>query len=253
MRVEDAAAVITGGGSGLGLATAALLVERGAYVTVLDRAAEAASAVAGLGPTASFVRGDVTDPDDVRAAADAAASRGPLRVAVHCAGIGSSERVLDRSGRAASLEAFSRVVGVSLVGAFNTLTICAERMAGTDAVEGERGVAVLTSSIAAFDGQIGQLAYSAAKAGLVGMTLPAARDLAAHLIRVVTVAPGSFDTPILKTVREDIRQRLADAVPHPSRLGHPEEFASFVGHVIDNPMLNGETVRLDGALRMAPR
>jgi NAD(P)-dependent dehydrogenase (short-subunit alcohol dehydrogenase family) len=253
VQLAGAVALVTGGASGLGLATARELGRAGASVVLLDlpssRGEQAATELSG---DALFVPTDVTDEASVQAAVDAATARGPLRVAVNCAGVGTPGRVLGRSGPL-PLEAFARVVTVNLVGTFNVLRLAAAAMAQTEPVDGERGVVVNTASAAAFDGQIGQAAYSASKGGVVGLTLPAARDLADKLVRVMTVAPGLFDTPMLQGLPEPARQSLAAQVPMPSRLGDPAEFAALVRHICENPMLNGEVIRLDGAIRMAPR
>lgn len=254
MDITGASAVITGGASGLGLATARRLVEAGAKVVLLDlpgsRGGEAASTLDGA---AVFAPADVTDEAAVAAAFDAAEERGPVRVVVNCAGIGTPARVLTKDGKAAPLAAYRKIIDVNLVGSFNVLRLGAERMAKAAPVGGERGVVVNTASVAAYDGQIGQAAYASSKGGIVGMTLPIARDLAQHLIRVVTIAPGLFNTPLLATLPEEARDSLGRQVPHPSRLGEPSEYAALVEHIIANPMLNGEVIRLDGAIRMAPR
>jgi len=234
-------ALVTGAASGLGAATAAHLRAQSLHVVGFDLAA---------GTEAS---GDVQDETAVGAAIDACTEAAPLRVAVACAGVGSAGRLLGRNGPL-SLETFRRIVDVNLVGAFNTLRLAAAAMARNVADgDGQRGVIVLTASIAAFDGQIGQVAYSASKAAIAGIVLPAARDLARDGIRVVAIAPGIFDTPLLAALPEAARVALGASVPNPARLGRPEEFAALVWHVVSNPMLNGETIRLDGALRMAPR
>ena len=253
MQLAGAVAVVTGGASGLGLATGRELARAGASVVLLDLpSSRGAEAAAELGGDALFVPTDVTDEASVQDAVDRARERGPLRVAVNCAGIGTPGRVLGKKGPL-PLEAFARVVTVNLVGTFNVLRLAAAAMAETDPVDGERGVVVNTASAAAFDGQIGQAAYSASKGGVVGLTLPAARDLADKLIRVMTIAPGLFDTPMLQGLPEPARQSLGAQVPMPSRLGDPAEYAALVRHVCENPMLNGEVIRLDGAIRMAPR
>jgi NAD(P)-dependent dehydrogenase (short-subunit alcohol dehydrogenase family) len=195
----------------------------------------------------------VTDEDAVSAAFDAAEELGPVRVVVNCAGIGTPARVLTREGQAAPLAAYRRIVEVNLIGTFNVLRLGAERMLKADPVGEERGVIVNTASAAAFDGQVGQAAYSSSKGGIVGMTLPVARDLAQHLIRVVTIAPGLFNTPLLASLPEGAKASLGAQVPHPSRLGEPDEYGALVAHIVANPMLNGEVIRLDGAIRMAPR
>jgi NAD(P)-dependent dehydrogenase (short-subunit alcohol dehydrogenase family) len=253
MQVTDSVALVTGGASGLGLATARRLIAAGAQVVLLDLPSSAGETVAmDLGDNARFSPGDVTSPDDVTAALDVAAGLGPLRIAVSCAGIGNAIKTVGRDGPF-PLDAFARVVTINLIGTFNTIRLAAERMVAADEVDNERGVIVNTASIAAFDGQIGQAAYSASKGGIVGMTLPIARDLASAKIRVVTIAPGLFDTPLLAGLPEEARQSLGAQVPHPSRLGLPDEYGLLVTQIVANPMLNGETIRLDGALRMTPR
>jgi NAD(P)-dependent dehydrogenase (short-subunit alcohol dehydrogenase family) len=253
VQLAGAVALVTGGASGLGLATAAELAAAGAAVVLADLpSSPGARAAEGIGGGAVFVPTDVTDAASVQAAVDRARELGPLRVAVNCAGIGTPGRVLGKGGPL-PLEQFARVVTVNLVGTFNVLRLAAAAMVETEAVGGERGVIVNTASAAAFDGQIGQAAYSASKGGVVGLTLPVARDLADKLIRVMTIAPGLFDTPMLQGLPEPARQSLAAQVPMPSRLGDPSEFAALVRHICENPMLNGEVIRLDGAIRMAPR
>ncbi|MCW2580279.1 MAG: putative short-chain type dehydrogenase/reductase [Blastococcus sp.] len=254
MDITDGVAVVTGGASGLGLATAHKLADAGAHVVLLDLPrTDADDVVAGFDGRATYAEADVTDEDQVRAAFELAGEIGPVRVVVNCAGIGTPARVLSRDNSPVDLAAFVRIVTVNLIGTFNVLRLGAERMMRSEPVGEERGVIVNTASVAAFDGQVGQAAYSASKGGIVGMTLPIARDLADRLIRVVTVAPGTFDTPLLGTLPENIRQSLGAQVPHPSRLGQPEEFGALVAHIVANPMLNGEVIRLDGAIRMAPR
>jgi NAD(P)-dependent dehydrogenase (short-subunit alcohol dehydrogenase family) len=253
MDIQGAAALVTGGASGLGRATVDVLHAAGAGVVVLDLPGSAGEAVAaGLGDRVRFVGGDVRRPEDVTAALDAAAELGPLRVAVNCAGTGEALRTVGKQG-AHPLDRFTRIIEINLIGTFNVIRLAAERMAGAEPVDGERGVIVNTASVAAFDGQIGQAAYSASKGGVVGMTLPVARDLAGLQIRVVTIAPGLFDTPLLAGLPEEARESLGRQVPHPSRLGDPAEFGALAGHIVANPMLNGEVIRLDGAIRMAPR
>jgi NAD(P)-dependent dehydrogenase (short-subunit alcohol dehydrogenase family) len=253
MEIKDCVALVTGGASGLGLATATRLVASGARVVVVDLPGEERErAAAALGEQAVFAPADVTDEAAVAAALDRADALGPLRIVVTCAGIATPGKVLGRGGVLA-LDAFERVVRVNLVGTFNVLRLAAERIAATEPVGEERGVVVCTASVAAFEGQIGQAAYAASKAGVAGMTLPIARELAAHLIRVVTIAPGLFATPLLAGLPQEAQDSLGRQVPHPSRLGRPEEYAALVEHVVTNPMLNGETIRLDGAIRMAPR
>jgi NAD(P)-dependent dehydrogenase (short-subunit alcohol dehydrogenase family) len=253
MELHGQSALVTGGGSGLGAAAAAALAEAGARVAVLDRNAEAAAAVAArIGGFAATV--DVTDAAGAEAALAAAeAALGPPRVLVNCAGIGEAGRILGRDGPLA-LEAFARVISVNLIGTFNMLRLAAARMSTLDpGPDGERGVVVNTASVAAYEGQVGQAAYAASKAGVVGLTLPAARELARAGIRVMTIAPGLIETPMFNGVPETLRQGLAASVPFPSRLGRPEEYAALVLQICANRYLNGEVIRLDGALRMAPR
>ena len=253
MEIRDAVAVVTGGASGLGLATTKRLLDAGAQVVVLDLRGE--EAVAELGDRARFAQADVTDEAAVDAALDVAESLGPLRIAVNCAGTGNAIRVLSKDG-VFPLAAFRKIVDINLVGTFNVIRLAAERIAQTEPIgpkNEERGVIVNTASVAAFDGQIGQAAYSASKGGVVGLTLPVARDLASKLIRVVTIAPGLFDTPLLAGLPEPARESLGKQVPHPSRLGNPDEYGALAVHIVENPMLNGEVIRLDGAIRMAPR
>jgi len=253
MEIKDAVAVVTGGASGLGLATTKRLLDAGAQVVVLDLRGE--EVVRELGERARFARADVTDEDAVAKALDMAETMGTLRIVVNCAGTGNAIRVLSRDG-VFPLAAFRKIVDINLVGTFNVLRLAAERIAKTEPIGPngeERGVIVNTASVAAFDGQIGQAAYSASKGGVVGMTLPIARDLASKNIRVVTIAPGLFDTPLLASLPEEARASLGKQVPHPSRLGNPDEYGALAVHIIENPMLNGEVIRLDGAIRMAPR
>ncbi|GAB3490594.1 Rossmann-fold NAD(P)-binding domain-containing protein [Flexivirga lutea] len=254
MKIDSTTvALVTGAGSGLGEATARKLYADGASVVILDLPSSKGAEVAGsLGDRAKFVPADVTDEEQVKAAIDAAAALGTLRIVVNCAGVATPGRVLSKRG-VLPLEAFSKVVQINLVGTFNVLRLAAEQMVGNDPVDGDRGVITMTASIAAYDGQIGQAAYASSKAGIVGLTLSAARDLADKGIRVVTIAPGTFETPMLAGLPNDVKSVLEAQVPHPSRLGRPEEYASLVGHIVDNPMLNGEVIRLDGALRMPPR
>ncbi|MDQ6821563.1 MAG: SDR family NAD(P)-dependent oxidoreductase [Actinomycetota bacterium] len=255
MRIEGSSALVAGGASGLGAATVRLLHERGARVVIADLSEEHGQALAGeLGDLVQFVAADVTDADSLqRAVAAAASEQGGLRISVCCAGIGWAERVAGRPG-AHAFEPFEHVIRVNLIGTFNVLRLAAAAMLANEPAEsGHRGVCVNTASIAAYDGQIGQIAYSASKGGIVGMTLPAARDLASMGIRVCTIAPGTFDTPLLSGLPEAAREALAKAIPFPSRLGRPPEFAALAGHIVENEMLNGEVIRLDGALRMPPR
>ena len=255
MQTKGNAALVTGGASGLGLATAKRLLAAGMAVTIVDLPISAGALVAReLGDNARFAAADVQDAAEMEAALDVAASFArPLRAVVHCAGRGGPVRVLDRDGRPGSLEKYEEIVRLNLVGSFNVLRLAAARMAATEAVDGERGVVILTASIAAYEGQIGQIPCASSKAGVVGMTLVAARDVAGRGIRVMTIAPGIFDTPLLGRLPAPIRAALAASVPHPARLGQPDEFAALALHIIENQMLNGETIRLDGALRMAPR
>jgi NAD(P)-dependent dehydrogenase (short-subunit alcohol dehydrogenase family) len=206
-----------------------------------------------LGGAAQFVAADVRNTEEVGAAIAAAAHAAPLRAVVHCAGRGGPVRVVTKEGTPGSLETYAEIIGINLIGSFNVLRLAAAQMAANDPIDGDRGVVVLTASVAAFEGQIGQIPYASSKAGIVGMTLVAARDLASKAIRVCTIAPGTFDTPLLARVSAEVRASLAATVPHPSRLGEPDEFARLALAIIDNGMLNGETIRLDGAIRMAPR
>ena len=250
MQIKDAVAVVTGGASGLGLATTKRLLDRGASVVVIDLKGE--EAVKELGARARFVEANVTDPESVTAALDAAEEMGPLRINVNCAGIGTAIKTLGKDG-AFPLDAFTTVIQVNLIGTFNVLRLAAERIAKTEAINGEKGVIINTASVAAFEGQIGQAAYSASKGGVVGMTLPIARDLSRELIRVCTIAPGLFKTPLLGSLPEEAQKSLGQQVPHPARLGDPDEYGALAVHIVENPMLNGEVIRLDGAIRMAPR
>ncbi len=253
MNIEGSVAFITGGASGLGLATAQRLLDAGASVALADLPSSDGAAVAAkLGDRAVFAPTDVTSERDVAAALDTAGRLGDVRIVVNCAGIGTPARVLGKDGPL-PLELFARVVQINLVGTFNVIRLAAERIAAREPVDGDRGVIVNTASVAAYDGQIGQAAYAASKGGVVGLTLPVARDLAGRQIRVVTIAPGLFETPMLASLPEEARESLGSQVPHPSRLGRPEEYAALVQHIVENPMLNGEVIRLDGAIRMAPR
>jgi NAD(P)-dependent dehydrogenase (short-subunit alcohol dehydrogenase family) len=252
MVIEDSTAIVVGGASGLGEATVRALHERGATVTIADVNAEKGNELAGeLG--LRFVSCDVREEGQVEAAVAAAASGGPLRIAVCCAGTGWAQKVASSKGPHPLLP-FETIISINLIGTFNVLRFAATAMIATDPLEdGERGVCVNTASIAAFDGQVGQIAYSASKGGVVGMTLPAARDLSQYGIRVNTIAPGLFDTPLLGALPEEARQKLGAGVPYPQRLGAPSEYAELACHIVENRMLNGETIRLDGALRMPPR
>ncbi|KGN33809.1 3-hydroxy-2-methylbutyryl-CoA dehydrogenase [Knoellia sinensis KCTC 19936] len=253
MQIDKTSAIVTGGASGLGAATAAALAAKGAHVHALDLAQsiEQAPQVDGV----TYVATDVTDEEQVRAAvtqanADAAA---PLRIVVNCAGIGPSARILGKKG-VHDLALYRKIIEINLIGSFTVMAIAAEAIATTDADEnGQRGVVINTASIAAYDGQVGQAAYSSSKGGIVGLTLPAARDLAQYGIRVCTIAPGIVETPMLATVAEEFRAALAAGVPFPQRLARPEEYAKLALSIIDHDYLNGETIRMDGALRMAPR
>ncbi|NMO93427.1 3-hydroxyacyl-CoA dehydrogenase [Actinomycetospora sp. TBRC 11914] len=264
MDVDGAVALVTGGASGLGRATVEKLYAQGASVVIVDLPSSAGGEVAKeLGERAVFAPADVTDPEQVTQAIDAAAGLGSrvggtLRVAVNCAGIGNAHRTAGRKGPF-PLEEFTKVLNVNLVGTFNVIRLAAQAMSETEPLTdaavgtGDRGVVVNTASVAAFDGQIGQAAYSASKGGIVGMTLPIARDLASIGIRVCTIAPGLFHTPLFATLPQEHIDSLGAQVPHPSRLGDPSEYAALVAHIVENPMLNGETIRLDGAIRMAPK
>src|SRR3712207_330905 len=255
MRLDGTPALVAGGASGLGAATARELAARGARVAVVDLDGERAEALAAeLGDGHVVYRADVTSEAEVEGAVEGAVqSFGALRLVVNCAGIGWAERVVGRDGPA-KLQPFETVVRVNLIGSFNVLRYGAAAIAASDPDEGgERGAVVMTASIAAYDGQIGQTAYAASKGGVVGLTLPAARDLSRQLIRVCTIAPGTFDTPLLAGLPQPAREALGQQIPHPSRLGDPHEFALLACHIAENPMLNGETIRLDGALRMPPK
>ena len=250
---ENTVALVTGGASGLGEATVRRLHADGAAVVVVDLPSSSGEAlVAELGDRVRFAPADVRDEAQVQAAVDAARELGTLRIVVNCAGVGTPGRVVGRKGPL-PLQTFADVVSINLVGTFNVLRLAAAAMLENEPVDGDRGVVVMTASIAAYDGQIGQAAYAASKGGVVGLTLSAARDLADKAIRVMTVAPGTFMTPMLAGLPEEATAVLEAQVPHPSRLGQPAEYASLVRHVVDNPMLNGEVIRLDGALRMPPR
>jgi NAD(P)-dependent dehydrogenase (short-subunit alcohol dehydrogenase family) len=254
MRLDGAVAVVTGGASGLGRATVQRLVADGARAVIIDLPGSPGADVAtSLGEAVRFVPADVSDPEAVGSALDVAQELGELRIAVSCAGIGPAAKTLGRQGPA-DLAMYTKVLTVNLIGTFNVGRLAAERMSSYEPTEGgEVGVIVQTASVAAFDGQIGQAAYSASKGGVVGMTLPMARDLASYKIRVMTIAPGLFLTPLLLSLPEEARDSLGRQVPHPSRLGDPVEYASLVAEIVRNPMLNGEVIRLDGAIRMAPR
>ena len=254
MDIQGHSALVTGGGSGLGEAVARELARQGAKVAVLDlnaeRARQVASDIGGIALAA-----DVADATAMQAAVEGAAqAHGAPRIVMHMAGVGGARRVVGRDGAAAPLEDFERTVRVNLIGSYNVVRLCAARMAALPVLaEGERGVMLMTASVAAFDGQIGQAAYAASKGGVAAMTLPLARDLASHAIRIVTVAPGLFDTPMMAALPQEVQDSLGASVPFPKRLGRPQEIAELAAHVVRNTYLNGETIRLDGALRMAPR
>ena len=255
MKVDGKVALVTGGASGLGGATVKALHDAGASVVIVDLSSSNGEVVAkDLGDRAVFSPADVTSEEEVKAAVQSAADNfGGLHIVVNCAGVGFPGRVLTRDGDPTDLERFEFVVKVNLIGTFNVIRLAAAQIAKQDPDGEERGVIVNTASIAAFDGQIGQAAYAASKGGIVGMTLPVARDLSSKQIRCVSIAPGTFDTPMLAGLPEEARQKLAEGIPHPHRLGSPPEFAALVRHIVENPMLNGEVIRLDGALRMPPR
>ena len=254
MHYQHSIGVVTGGASGLGLATVRRLLAKGMQVVLADLPTSPGAAVAvELGAMAHFVAADVSDGAQMAEVFKRARALGPVRALVHCAGRGGPLRLLDRDGQPGSLADFEAIIRINLTGTFNTLRLAAAAMALNDPVDGDRGACVLTASIAGYEGQIGQIPYASSKAGVIGMTLVAARDLAQRGIRVCTIAPGVFDTPILARLPEPIKASLGAAVPHPPRLGQADEFAALAVHILDNPMLNGETIRLDGALRMAPR
>jgi NAD(P)-dependent dehydrogenase (short-subunit alcohol dehydrogenase family) len=255
MDLSRSSAVVTGGASGLGLATVKKLVTSDAHhVTIADLPSANGTAIAEqLAERVSFVAADVRSTEQVEAVLDDAESYAPVRAVVHCAGRGGAVRLVNRDGTPGDLDLFTEVVTINLMGTFNVLRLAAARMTHNEPVDGDRGVCVLTASVAAFEGQIGQIPYASAKAGIVGMTIVAARDLASKQIRVCTIAPGTFNTPLLARLSDEVKDSLARTVPHPSRLGQPDEYAKLAMTIIDNGMLNGETIRLDGAIRMAPR
>jgi NAD(P)-dependent dehydrogenase (short-subunit alcohol dehydrogenase family) len=255
VQLDSVSALVTGGSSGLGLATVRRLLAAGARVGIADLNPPSDEDLASLGAGVVYAKTDITDEAAVNDALDAIeAAHGPLRVVVHCAGRGGDRvRILDKEGNPGSLETFAEVIRVNLVGTYNVLRLGAARIARSEPVNGERGAIVLTASVAAFDGQIGQTSYTAAKAAVHGITLVAARDLASRQIRVNTIAPGTFDTPMLARLRQDIRDSLAAAVPHPRRLGDPDDYAHLAVSLLENSYVNGETIRLDGAIRMPPR
>ena len=254
MNLQGKAALVTGGASGLGRATVDALLSAGASVVIADLPSSQGEAVANeLGEAARFAPTDVTSEEDVAGAiAGALEAFGGLRVVVNCAGVAWAQRTVDKNGPH-SLDIFAKVIQVNVVGTFNVIRLAAAQMSQQEPVDGERGVIINTASIAAFDGQIGQVAYASSKGAVVSMTLPIARDLAARQIRICTIAPGTMDTPMLAALPEEHRRALADGIPHPRRLGKPEEFAALARHIVENPFLNAETIRLDGALRMPPK
>jgi len=256
MRIDGISALVTGGASGLGLATARRLIDRGAARVVLVDlpTSPGEESAAGLGSAARFVAADITDDGGLNGALDAAEEAGPLRAVVHCAGRGGDRlRIIDKQRQPAPMDSFESVLRINLIGTYNVLRLAAARMSGNEIEDGDRGAIVLTASVAAFDGQIGQTSYAASKAGVHGITLVAARDLASWAIRVNTIAPGVFDTPMLARLRDDIREGLAASVPHPKRLGGADDYAHMALSLLENSYVNGHTLRLDGAIRMAPR
>lgn len=255
MNIDGISALVTGGASGLGEAVTTRLVAGGANVVIADLPGSEGEATASrLGEAVTFVPADIRDADAMSAALDRAEQNGPIRSVVHCAGRGGDRlRILTRDGEPSPIDSFEQVLSINLVGSYNVMRLAAARMARNEPLDSDRGVIIMTASVAAFDGQIGQTSYAASKAGVHGMTLVAARDLASKQIRVNTIAPGIFDTPMLARLRDDIRADLAASVPHPKRLGIAEDYARLAQSIIENSYLNGETIRLDGAIRMAPR
>jgi NAD(P)-dependent dehydrogenase (short-subunit alcohol dehydrogenase family) len=255
VRIEGISALVTGGASGLGLATARELIQRGAVVTIVDLPGSDGVAIAKeLGSHAQFAPADITSEEEIQSAIVTAEQAGPVRALVHCAGRGGDRtRIIDRGHNPGPLDSFEQVLRINLVGTYNVLRLVAAAMSHNEPIDGDRGACILTASVAAFDGQIGQTSYTASKAGIHGITLVAARDLASWQIRVNTIAPGTFDTPMLARLRQDIRDSLAAAVPHPKRLGDPADYAHLAVSLLENRYINGETVRLDGAIRMPPR
>ena len=253
MDLQNTVALVTGGASGLGRATTERLLAAGSQVVMVDLNAEAGQqAAAELGESAHFVTADVTNEEQVQAAVDTATGLGPLRVVVNCAGVATPGKLVSRKGPL-PLETFQKVLGINIVGTVNVCRLAAAAMQDQEAVGEERGIIINTASVAAFDGQIGQIAYSASKGAVASVTLPMARELAASLIRVVTIAPGIFETPMMAGLPAEAQESLGKSVPHPARLGKPAEYAQLVESIVANPMLNGETIRLDGAIRMAPK
>lgn len=253
MNISGHAALVTGGASGLGLASVKRLVAEGAKVVIADLNPPAEDVAAELGDAVRFVSTNVSDEAQVSAAMDAAAELGDLRAVVHCAGIGGPMRLVQKDGSAGNLDHFRKIIDVNLIGTMIVASQAGVRMAKNEEIDGERGVIIFTASVAAWEGQIGQAAYAASKGGVVGLTLCAARDYASKKIRVVTIAPGTVDTPLLAKASQEVRDSLAAMVPHPSRLARPDEYAHLALSIIENAMLNGETIRMDGAIRMAPR
>ena len=255
MNIKGKTALVTGGASGLGLATVEEIVAAGGRAVILDLAnSDGETKAKEIGDSVRFCAADVTSEEDVQAAVvGAVESFGGVHFVVNCAGVGWPGRVVNKQGEPLPLDQFELVVRINLIGTFNVIRLAAAQMLKQEAAGEERGVIVNTASVAAFDGQIGQNAYAASKGGVVGMTLPLARDLSSAMIRVMTIAPGTFDTPMLAMLPQEMRDALAAAIPHPRRLGQPTEYAALVRHIIENPMLNGEVIRLDGALRMAPK
>lgn len=255
MNISGITAVITGGASGLGKATAERLLSLGASNVVLADLpnSEGAAVAEAMGEKAHFVPADVTSEEQMQAVFDRATELGNFRATVHCAGRGGPVRVIEKNGEAGSLEAYTGTVTINLIGSFNVLRLAAVAMMKNEVVDGERGVVIMTASVAAYEGQIGQIPYASSKAGVVGMTIVAARDLASKAIRVCTIAPGLFDTPLLARLPQEVKDSLGKSVPNPARLGQPSEYGLMATQIIENPMLNGETIRLDGAIRMPPR
>lgn len=253
MNIEGSSAVVSGGASGLGFATAKMLIDNGAKVVVMDVSPRGPEAAAELGPNATFLQTDVTNEDQVAAAIAKAKELGPLRVAVSCAGVADPGRIISGKGVVLPLAAFAKVININLIGTFNVCRLAAEAMIPNELSDGDRGVLINTASVAAFEGQIGQAAYSASKGGVAAMNISLARDLADKQIRVMTIAPGIFETPMVAGLPQDAQDSLGKQTPHPARLGKPSEYALLAEHILKNPMLNGEVIRLDGAIRMAPR